>query len=103
MPDVSVRFAESAVADLEAIKEWYADQGVPDVGDRISGVFERVERLCEHPDMGRVVPEFGKAFLRELIYPPFRIVYHRNGKLIRVIRVWRSERRLVLPDRPYAQ
>ena len=37
MSDVSVRFAESAVGDLEAIKEWYADQGVPDVGDRILG------------------------------------------------------------------
>ncbi|MDE0443599.1 MAG: type II toxin-antitoxin system RelE/ParE family toxin [Gammaproteobacteria bacterium] len=99
MSAVSVRFAESAVADLEAIKEWYADQGVPDVGDRIlGGVFERVERLSEHPDMGRVVPEFGESFLRELIYPPFRIVYHRSTKLVRVIRVWRSERLLVLPE-----
>ena len=63
MSDVAVRFAESAVADLEAIKEWYADQGVPDVGDRIlGGVFERVEGLREHPDMGRVVPEFGESF-----------------------------------------
>ena len=93
MSDVSVRFAESAVADLEAIKEWYADQGVPDVGDRIlGGVFERVERLQEHPDMGRVVAEFGESFLREPIYPPFRIVYHRGSKLVHVIRVWRSER-----------
>ena len=99
MSDVSVRFAESAVADLEAIKEWYADQGVPHVGDRIlDGVFERVERLREHPDMGRVVPEFCESFLRELIYPPFRIVYHRSTELIRVIRVWRSERLLVLPE-----
>ena len=98
MSAVSVRFAESAVADLEAIKESYADQGVPLVGDRIlGGVFERVERLREHPDMGRVVPEFGESFLRELIYPPFRIVYHRS-KLARVIRVWRSERQLVIPD-----
>lgn len=99
MPDVSLSFAESAVADLQAIKRWYADQGVPDVGDRIlRGVFERAERLREHPDIGRIVPEFGESFLRELIYPPFRIVYHRSGKQIRVIRVWRSERLLVLPD-----
>ena len=99
MSAVSVRFAESAVADLEAIKEWYADQGVPHVDDRIlGGVFERVERLREHPNMGRVVPEFRESFLRELVYPPFRIVYHRSPKLIRVIRVWRSERQLVIPD-----
>ncbi|MCY3623697.1 MAG: type II toxin-antitoxin system RelE/ParE family toxin [Gammaproteobacteria bacterium] len=104
MSDVSVRFAESAVTDLEAIKEWYADQGVPDVGDRIlGGVFERVERLQEHPDMGRVVPDFGESFLRELIYPPFRIVYHRGSKLVHVIRVWRSERLLVLPNSSFEE
>ena len=99
MSTIAIRFAESAVVDLEAIKEWYTDQGVPEVGDRIlGGVFERVERLREYPDLGRVVPEFGESFLRELIYAPFRIVYHRSGKQIRVIRVWRSERVLVLPD-----
>lgn len=99
MSDIASRFAESAVADLEGIRTWYADQGVPDVRDRIlNGVFERVERLREHPDMGRKVPEFGQSFLRELIYPPFRIVYHRSPEFIRVIRVWRGERLLALPD-----
>ena len=101
MSQISVAFAESAVADLEAIKRWYADQGVPDVGDRIVGeVFERVDRLRHHPDIGRIVPEFEESSLRELIFPPFRIVYRRSGELIRVIRVWRSERLLVLPDTP---
>ena len=99
MPDIPIRFAESAVSDLESLREWYTDQGVPRVGNRILiEIFERVERLSEHPDMGRIVPEFGQSFLRELVYPPFRIVYHRSPELIRVVRVWRSERQLVLPD-----
>ncbi len=32
MPTVIIRFAESAVTDLEEIKQWYTEQGVPDVG-----------------------------------------------------------------------
>ncbi|MDJ0891444.1 MAG: type II toxin-antitoxin system RelE/ParE family toxin, partial [Gammaproteobacteria bacterium] len=32
--------------------------------------------------------------LRELIRPPFRIVYRRDPKHVRVVRVWRSERPL---------
>ncbi len=98
MPAITIRFAESAVADLEEIKRWYAEQDVPDVGDRlISEIFERVETLRDHPDIGRVVPEFDQPFLRELIHPPFRIVYRREPKHVRIVRVWRSERLLQLP------
>lgn len=98
MPAITIRFAESAVADLEEIKRWYAEQDVPDVGDQlISEIFERVETLRDHPDIGRVVPEFDQPFLRELIQPPFRIVYWRESKHVRIVRVWRSERLLQLP------
>ena len=48
--------------------------------------------------MGRVVPEFDQPFLRELIRPPFRIVYRREPEFVRIVRIWRSERVLVLPE-----
>ncbi|PIQ97459.1 MAG: addiction module toxin RelE, partial [Nitrospinae bacterium CG11_big_fil_rev_8_21_14_0_20_56_8] len=43
------------------------------------------------------VPEFDQPFLRELIHPPFRIVYRRDPQRVRMVRVWRSERLLHLP------
>lgn len=99
MSRVRISFAEVALRDLEELRAWYVDQGVPDVGVRlVAEIFHRIEILIDYPDMGRVVPEFGQAFLRELIQPPFRIVYRRNGNLVRVIRVWRSERLLRLPS-----
>jgi toxin ParE1/3/4 len=100
MPRVVISIAESALRDLEAIKAWYTEQGVPDTGERlVAEVFQRVETLVDHPDMGRVVPEFGQSFLRELIHPPFRIVYRHDTRHVRVVRVWRSERLLRLdPD-----
>ena len=48
--------------------------------------------------MGQIVPEFEQPFLRELIRPPFRIVYWRDPKHVRIVRVWRSERLRELPD-----
>ena len=97
MAKVSVTFAESAVRDLEQIKAWYESELVPEVGQRlVAEVFERVEVLRDNPDMGRVVPEFDQKHLRELIHPPFRIVYKREDKRVRVVRVWRSERLLRL-------
>lgn len=98
MPAITIGFAESAVADLEETKRWYAEQDVPDIGNRlISEIFERIEALRDHPNIGRLVPEFGQPFLRELIHPPFRIVYRRDTRHVRVVRVWRSERLLQLP------
>lgn len=93
-----INFAESALCDLEEVQAWYVEQGVPEVGARlVEEVFQHVRALADHPDMGRVVPEFDQPFLREIIYPPFRIVYRRDPQRVRIVRVWRSERLLHLP------
>jgi len=94
-----ISFAESALRDLEQVRVWYAEQGVPDVGARlVMEIFQHVQSLADHPDIGRVVPEFDQPFLRELVHPPFRVVYRRDPKRVRIVRVWRSERRLHLTD-----
>lgn len=94
-----IRLARSALADLNEIKDWYAGEGVPEAGLRlIRRIMERVDRLADHPDMGRIVPEFGQASLRELLSPPFRVVYRRDQDAVRIVRVWRGERLLRLPD-----
>ena len=96
---VRIRFAESALADLLNIQVWYTDQGVPEAGTRLVGdIVKRIERLAGHPDVGRVVPEFGQTFLREIIFPPFRIVYRRDPNTVRIVRIWRSERQLRLTE-----
>ncbi|MDT8437952.1 MAG: type II toxin-antitoxin system RelE/ParE family toxin [Wenzhouxiangellaceae bacterium] len=102
MPEISSRFSTSALRDLEEIRAWYADQGVPGIGERfIEQVFQRVQALADHPELGRIVPEFGDASLRELIQPPFRVVYRRRSRQISIVRVWRSER-MMRPDSPPA-
>jgi len=93
-----ISFAASAVADLEAIRSWYAGQQAPEVGERLlREIVAHVERLSDFPESGRVVPEFGLVQLREIIHPPFRIVYRVDQDRVRVVRVWRSERLLELP------
>lgn len=94
----SITFARSATGDLEEILAWYSEQGVPDVGKRLAAeVIASVERLADFPESGRMVPEFEVAWLREIIQPPFRIVYRLDYRRVRVVRVWRSERLLKMP------
>jgi toxin ParE1/3/4 len=93
-----VTFAASAVNDLEEIRAWYAAQQVPEVGERLlREVIAGVERLVDFPESGRIVPEFGVDRVREIVHPPFRIVYRLDETRVRVIRVWRGERKLELP------
>ena len=93
-----ISFAVSAALDLEELLAYYAAQQVPAVGTRLLGeILDRIEALGSHPDLGRVVPEFGRENLRELIHSPFRIVYRRDRTRVRIVRVWRSERLLKLP------
>jgi plasmid stabilization system protein ParE len=88
-----VSFSELAVRDLQDIKDWYTSQSAPEVGERLVGeIFTSVDQLAAFPESGRVVPEFDQPWLRELIRPPFRIVYRVGGERVRVVRVWRSER-----------
>jgi len=93
-----ITFAVLAVKDLEAISNWYVDQEVPDAGKKLlREIISQVERLADFPESGRIVPEFGIVNLREIIFPPFRIVYRLDKNRVRIVRIWRSERLLKIP------
>jgi len=90
-----ISFAVSALTDLEDLRAWYHGQQVPEVGERLlAEILAKVERLADYPESGRVVPEFELPQLREIVHPPFRIVYRLDAERVRVVRIWRSERLL---------
>jgi len=104
MAAAGISSVESALGDLVGIQEWYTAERVPEVGDRfVAEIFQHVEVFADHPDIGRIVPEFGQPFLRELIHPPFWVVYRRDPLRASIVRVWRSERLLRLPASPRSQ
>ena len=58
---IIINLAESAIQDLTAIREYYQEQDVPEVGDRfVKERISSVEELSTHPDRGRIVPEFNR-------------------------------------------
>lgn len=61
------------------------------VGYKIIG---RIEMLREFPEAGRIVPEKGDERVRELILPPYRIIY-RLGTApgsAEIVRIWHGAR-----------
>ena len=94
-----ISLSESAVLDLQEVRQWYDSQSAPEVGERlVREILACLDQLAEFPESGRVVPEFDQPWLRELVRPPFRVVYRLNGERVRVVRVWRSER--LMAERP---
>jgi plasmid stabilization system protein ParE len=62
-------------------------------------ILSKIERLNAFPESGRIVPEFGISNLREIICSLFRTIYRLDKKRVRVVRVWRSERLLNMPEK----
>ncbi len=95
---MKISVSKSAFNDLENIISYYNSQSVPDIGIKFAkDILKQIEVLSVHPDIGRVVSEFELEHIREIIHKPFRVVYQRDANSIKIIRVWRSERLLLLP------
>ena len=96
---MKVCLTDSAINDLLELRHYYEGQSAPQVGQRfVAEILDRVEKLTDNPDIGRVVPEYCSDNIRELIHKPFRVVYLREPSTIFIVRVWRSERILELPS-----
>ncbi|MBL4900348.1 MAG: type II toxin-antitoxin system RelE/ParE family toxin [Colwellia sp.] len=94
---MNINFAESAIIDLENIKAYYQEQLVPHIGEKfVIDILAHIETLPTNPEIGRLVPEFNTTHIRELIHAPYRVVYTLDSSTIQIIRIWRSERLLIL-------
>ncbi len=83
------------MADIEDIRAWYIEHQVPEAGNQqIKEIIQQIESLRDQPEMGRIVPEFNNRTLREIIRPPYRIVYRLQKSKVSIVRIWRSERLL---------
>ncbi len=60
----------------------------------VERILQRVRVLEEHPLIGRVVPEYGIPRFRELIEPPYRIMYDIFSDRVEIIAIRHSAENL---------
>lgn len=58
---------------------------------------EILRRLERFPDSGRVIPEFSESPYRQVLVPPYRFFYRREGDTVWIAGVWHGAQ---LPDEP---
>jgi len=72
-------WTHQARADLAAIQAFVSQDSPHYASVVVSGLIAATDRLVQFPESGRTVPEFEDTAVREVIRPPYRIVYRLVG------------------------
>lgn len=89
-----LRWSLTAEADLRAIEDFIAKDSVLHAVHFVDRLIEAAEQLTRAAKIGRVVPEFNREDLRELLFRAYRIVYQVRGETVTVLRVVHGARDL---------
>ena len=92
--DCRIVWSKTALADLRDLVRYIAAddrETARRFGERI---VSKVEGLSLFPRMGRMVPELRDDLLREVVLPPYRIIYELDeaGTMLSVLRIWHGAR-----------
>jgi addiction module RelE/StbE family toxin len=89
-----IRWSLTAENDLRAIEEFIAKDSVLHAISFMDRLVESAEKLSSSPKIGRMVPEFSREDLRELIFRSYRVVYQLHGDTVTILRVVHGARDL---------
>ena len=53
----------------------------------VGAVFKRVVQLRDYPESGRMVPELARPEIRQLLHPPYRIIYRVDQRRIVILTI----------------
>ena len=86
----NVSWASVAESDLRNIILYIAEESPTNALKILNKIREKASSLKQFPERGRIVPELqdqGVNLYREIIAPPWRIVYRISGKKVYVLAV----------------
>ena len=89
-----VRWSLTAGNDLQEIEDFIARDSVLHAITFVDRIVESAETLLKTPQVGRMIPEFNRSDLRELIFRGYRIVYLLQNNEILILRVVHGARDL---------
>ena len=93
----SVLWSNIAEKDLRSIIEYIADDNPSNAVKIFNNIKKGAASLYDFPEKGRVVPELrdqGILSYRELVIPPWRILYRVSEKEVYVLSVLDSRRNI---------
>ena len=83
-----VIWSPHSIHDLQSIKSFIAGDSPQYAGLVAQRLVAAVERLTMFPNSGRIVPEFGDPFIREVLWRNYRLVYRVIGDTVEIVTVF---------------
>ena len=89
-----VIWAEPALNDLDAIADYIAFDSPRAASELVQRILRHVDQVIVHPGSGSKPRELRGSRYRQIVEPPCRIFYRRDGKTLYLLYVMRGERKL---------
>ena len=92
-----VIWSETSEKDLTGIVEYIAADSPSNAFEIFKEIKEKASRLYTFPERGRIVPELkdqGIVLYRELVVPPWRIIYRLSKKTVYILSVLDSRQNI---------
>ena len=92
--DFKVFLSSDALTDLERIVAYIALDNVTAAERMGNQLLDAALSLTTFPERGRMVPEFRRPELREIVFRSYRIIYrvNRGGNSLEIVRFWHGAR-----------
>ena len=87
-----IRWTEQAVDDLEAIRGYVARDSEHYAALLVERLIASLDSVVAFPEIGRIVPEYGRQDLRELVVGLYRVVYRLTNGHAELLTVFHSAR-----------
>lgn len=91
---MKVVWTDEAKAHLDGIYQYIKRDAPPYATQMVDKLTHRVGQLVDHPHLGRIVPKYDDANLRELIVYPYRLMYRLKTDRIDIIAVFHGVQQL---------
>jgi len=90
---MEVVFTDRFLSRVEEYSDYIALDDIQMAIKWARGVFELCEKLSLQPKLGRMVPEFGRSEIREIIHGNYRLVYELKKNQVYFLTVWHTKQR----------
>jgi toxin ParE1/3/4 len=92
--DFKVFLSDDALSDLERIVTYIAPHNAVAAGQMGDHLLDAALSLGTFPERGRMVPEFRRPEVREIIFRSYRIIYRINpaDRSLEIVRFWHGAR-----------
>ncbi len=92
---MEVIFTDRFLTRVEECTDYIALDDIPAAVKWAEGVFKHCEQLSAQPESGRIVPEFSRAEIKELIHGNYRLVYELKSNRIDMLTIWHVRQSLL--------